>query len=323
MIMQTSTKFEIYPIIVPTKGSLKSINFFLVEQDASLSLVDAGLNDESCWQGLQDVLKENGFTLSDLTEIILTHHHGDHAGLVNRITEQHPIPVYAHSKAIPRLKREPEFLNMRIEFYKELYQQMGCGELGSKQVAYLFNAANNNWEQKINSEITAIPAEHFLNFDVIEFPGHAPDQIGFLDRKGKRLISGDLLIEHISSNALVEPDETGQRMLTLVDHIHSFERCLALGVDVVYPGHGNLIEQPGPLIEKRLRRIEEKSAKILELIKSGKSTANDVAKSFYQDKYMKEFPLVMSEVVGHIDYLEYQGKIEKKPSNKVFHYYAK
>ena len=112
-------------------------------------------------------------------------------------------------------------------------------------------------------------------------------------------------------------------MLTLVDHIHSFERCLALGADIVYPGHGNLIEQPRLLIEKRLQRIEEKSAKILELIKSGLNTANDVAKSFYQEKYIKEFPLVMSEVIGHIDYLEYQGKVEKKLSNKVFHYFSK
>lgn len=241
---------KIYPIIAPSALSLKSINFYLVKQDESLTLVDAGMNDDVCWNALQQTLKENGFTVGDITGILLTHHHGDHVGLVNRITELHPIPVYAHSKSVPRLKRDPDFLNMRIEFFKQLYLEMGCGELGDKQVAYLFNAVDNNKDQKLNCDIIAITGKQWLNFEVIEFPGHAPDQIAFLDQKGKLLLSGDLLIEHISSNALIEPDENGNRMLTLVDHIDSLKRCLALQVNLLLPGHGNIMEQPGPLIEK-------------------------------------------------------------------------
>jgi glyoxylase-like metal-dependent hydrolase (beta-lactamase superfamily II) len=321
--MNSDTTFEIYPIIAPSALSLKSINFYLVKQDASLTLVDAGMNDEVCWNALQNTLTENGFTLEDLTEILLTHHHGDHVGLVNRITSIHPIPVYAHSKAIPRLKREPEFLGMRIEFYKQLYQQMGCGDQGNKQVAYLFNAVDNNRDQRINCDITEITEKKWLNFEVIEFPGHAPDQIAFLDKKQNRLLSGDLLIEHISSNALIEPDEEGNRMLTLVDHIDSLKRCLSLQVDLLYPGHGNIINHPGSLIEKRLKSIEAKSKKILSLIESGISTGNELAKTFYKDKYIKEFPLVMSEIIGHVDYLEHQGKVMKQFTENIVHYSIK
>lgn len=39
-------------------------------------------------------------------------------------------------------------------------------------------------------------------------------------------------------------------MLTLLDHIDSLKRCLALQVNLIFPGHGNIIEHPGPLIEK-------------------------------------------------------------------------
>ncbi|MDG4847827.1 MBL fold metallo-hydrolase [Peribacillus frigoritolerans] len=321
--MKTNTTFKIYPIIAPSALSLKSINFYLVKQDESLTLVDAGMNDDVCWNALQQTLNENGFTVGDITEILLTHHHGDHVGLVNRITELHPIPVYAHSKSIPRLKRDPDFLSMRIEFYKQLYLEMGCGELGDKQVAYLFNAVDNNKDQKLNGDIIAITEKHWLNFEVVEFPGHAPDQIAFLDREGKRLLAGDLLIEHISSNALIEPDENGNRMLTLVDHIDSLKRCSALQVNLLFPGHGNVIEQPGHLIEKRLNSIERKSQKILALIESGISTGNELAKEFYKQKYIAEFPLVMSEIIGHLDYLEYQGKVTKQLVENVVHYQTK
>ncbi|MED3689019.1 MBL fold metallo-hydrolase [Peribacillus butanolivorans] len=321
--MKTNTLLEIYPIIAPSALSLKSINFYLVKQDESLTLVDAGMNDDVCWNALQNTLKENGFTIKDITEILLTHHHGDHVGLVNRITTLHPIPVYAHSKSVPRLKRDPDFLSMRIEFYKQLYLQMGCGELGDKQVAYLFNAVDNNKDQRLNCDIIEITEKKWLNFEVIEFPGHAPDQIAFLDQKEKRLLAGDLLIEHISSNALVEPDENGNRMLTLVDHIDSLKRCLSLQINLILPGHGNIIEHPGSLIEKRLNSIESKSQKILALIESGISTGNELAKTFYKEKYVKEFPLVMSEIIGHLDYLEYQEKINKEIIKNVVHYYVK
>ncbi|MGG0287094.1 MBL fold metallo-hydrolase [Peribacillus butanolivorans] len=321
--MKTNTLLEIYPIIAPSALSLKSINFYLVKQDESLTLVDAGMNDDVCWNALQNTLKENGFTIKDITEILLTHHHGDHVGLVNRITALHPIPVYAHSKSVPRLKRDPDFLSKRIEFYKQLYLQMGCGELGDKQVAYLFNAVDNNKDQRLNCDIIEITEKKWLNFEVIEFPGHAPDQIAFLDQKEKRLLAGDLLIEHISSNALVEPDENGNRMLTLVDHIDSLKRCLSLQINLILPGHGNIIEHPDSLIEKRLNSIESKSQKILALIESGISTGNELAKTFYKEKYVKEFPLVMSEIIGHLDYLEYQEKISKEIIKNVVHYYVK
>ncbi|MCK1992802.1 MBL fold metallo-hydrolase [Peribacillus muralis] len=320
--MKTNADFEIYPIIAPSAFSLKSINFYLVKKEDALILIDAGMDDDVCWNALQQTLKENGLSIGNITDIWLTHHHGDHVGLVNRITALHPVPIYAHPKAVPRLKRDPDFLKMRIEFYKQLYLEMGCGELGDKQVAYLFNAVDHNKDQKLNGDIIEITEKHLFDFEVIEFPGHAPDQIAFLDQKGKRLLSGDLLIEHISSNALIEPDDNGNRMLTLVDHIGSLKRCLTLQVDLLLPGHGNIIEQPCSLIEKRLHGIERKSEKILNMIESGISTGNGLAKAFYRQKYVSQFPLVMSEIIGHLDYLEHQGKIKKKLSGKVVHYHT-
>ncbi|WP_285769392.1 MBL fold metallo-hydrolase [Peribacillus sp. SI8-4] len=320
--MKTNADFEIYPIIAPSALSLKSINFYLVKREEALTLIDAGMNDETSWNALQQTLQENGLSNGDITDIWLTHHHGDHVGLVNRITEIHPVPIYAHPKAVPRLKRDPGFLSKRIEFYQQLYLEMGCGELGDKQVAYLFNAVDHNKDQKLNGDIIEITEKNLYGFEVIEFPGHAPDQIAFFDQKGKRLLSGDLLIEHISSNALIEPDDNGKRLLTLVDHIDSLQRCLALGVDFILPGHGNIIEQPRMLIEKRLNNIERKSQKILAMIENGISSGNELAKAFYRQKYVSQFPLVMSEIIGHLDYLEYKGEIKKEFSGKAVHYQA-
>ena len=41
----------------------------------SLTLIDAGLNTDDCWNSLQMTLKDHDYTLTDITGILLTHHH--------------------------------------------------------------------------------------------------------------------------------------------------------------------------------------------------------------------------------------------------------
>jgi glyoxylase-like metal-dependent hydrolase (beta-lactamase superfamily II) len=311
---------EVFPIIVPDRSSLKSINFYLVKQENSLSLIDAGWNNEECWETLNHTLQKNGFALKDLTEIILTHHHVDHIGLVNRIVSQHPIPVYAHPTSIPRLKREKDFLEMRIEFYSKLYQEMGCGKVGEERGAYLRKAMLNNKDQTLQTNIFPITDTQLLHFNIIEVPGHAPDQLAFFDQKEKWLFGGDLLIEHISSNALVEPDAVGNRMLTLCQHIDSLTKCLRLEVKLLFPGHGNLIESPNTLILKKLERVEKKAERLIQLMRSGVSTGSEMALSYYKNTYYEQFGLVMSEIIGHLDYMEVNGRIEKELIRGVWHY---
>lgn len=68
----------VYPIMVPTHYSLRTFNFYLIEEAGSLSLIDAGVDSEECWGAFIRTMTENGFTFHDLTRIIITHSHQDH-----------------------------------------------------------------------------------------------------------------------------------------------------------------------------------------------------------------------------------------------------
>ncbi|WP_420796932.1 MBL fold metallo-hydrolase [Alkalihalobacterium alkalinitrilicum] len=315
--------YTVYPVVVPASYGLATYNFFIVKHNQSLTLIDAGMTNDLCWQGLVATLNENGFRLDDLTEILLTHHHIDHVGLVNRITEKHPIPVYAHPLAIPRVKRDKEFLRTRIEFFEKFYQEMNCGEAGEQQVQHLKASIEKNAHQKIISDI--IPLQEgmkIFDFTVKEVPGHAPDQIAFVDERRKWCFAGDHLIKHISSNALVEPDLLGNRIYSLWEYKKSLTNCLDLDVDFVFTGHGEWIDNPSQLIEMRLDRIEKKSKKIKDLIYDGITTGSELAQHLYQRQYKNQFSLVMSEVVGHLDALEVDGQIEKQMLDGVWYYHT-
>ena len=314
---------EVFPISVPTSNELKSINFFfLVKQGRALSLIDAGLNTEECWNSLQKTLKMHDYTLTDITEILLTHHHSDHIGLVNRILSTHPIQIYAHPDAILRLKRDGRYMNMRVDFFKKLYQEMGCGQVGEKQVIDINNPIILNDDNRIDCEIQEINSDHLLGFTILEIPGHAPDLIAFYNQQYKWLFAGDLLIENMSSNAFIEPDYNGNRIKSLIQQKNSLEKCLQLHVEYVFPGHGTILGNPFDLINKRLKRIDEKANKYLNIIKSGKATASEIAQFIYKEKYERQFFTIMSEVIGYLDYLEFQGKINKKMERNVWKYYC-
>lgn len=318
----TNANAEIFPIIVPVNNHLQSLNFYLLKTENSLMLIDAGMNIDDCWNALHNTLTHNGLELKDITHIIVTHHHVDHIGLINRIVNAHPVPVYAHRLSIPRLTRDVNYLQKRIEFFQNLYAEMGCKDAGKRQVEYLKKAIKNNKNQALECNIHNIEELPVHPFEVIEIPGHAVDQIALYNPQQRVLIAGDLLIEHISSNALIEPDGNGNRIKSLLIHEASLKKVQQLDVKIIYPGHGKIIDKPYDLIKKRIAGIDAKANKLLDLLKDRRLTASELAQQYYKEMYKKQFALVMSEVIGHLDYLEEKGKIGKEFEGGVWKYFT-
>src|SRR6476620_4392895 len=99
-------------------------------------------------------------------------------------------------------------------------------------------------DKKIHCEIHGITSNQLCGFDILEIPGHAPDQVAFYNKECKWLFAGDLLIKNISSNAFIEPDYDGIRTKSLIQQKQSLEKCLSLNVELVFSGHGMIIENP-------------------------------------------------------------------------------
>ncbi|MFD1361097.1 MBL fold metallo-hydrolase [Lentibacillus salinarum] len=305
---------HVQPIIVPTSSSLQSFNFYLVASEGELLLVDSGIDSEKCWRYLHQTLQENGFSLKDIDKIVLTHSHQDHTGLVNRILDVHDIPVYAHKDAEPRLYRDQGYIQNRIAFFQQLYREMGCKENGDNRIIELKEKAKANESQALKTKINPLEGgDSVAGFDVIETPGHWPDHIVLCHQESGILFGGDHLVEHVSSNAMIEPDARGKRLRTLVQYEASLKKCRDYALNIVYPGHGAIIDNPAALIEKRLNGIDSKSEKIRKLISVLQPcTADEVARMFYEKAYNSEFSLVMSEIIGHLDRLETLEEIEKR-----------
>lgn len=54
----------------------------------SMTLVDTGVNTSYAWQSLKNQIKKTGNELDDLEQVILTHLHQDHVGIVDKLKKE-------------------------------------------------------------------------------------------------------------------------------------------------------------------------------------------------------------------------------------------
>ena len=98
-------------------------------------------------------------------------------------------------------------------------------------------------------------------WQVLELPGHADGHLGFL-RDGV-LIGGDHLLRRITPAVGLYPES---RPDPLGDYLASLERTIELAPRIVYPGHGEPIEDPAArareLIEHHRLRLDEHEASL-------------------------------------------------------------
>lgn len=74
--------------------ALGPVNIFLVEEGGKLTLIDTGYKDSE--QQILDAVRALGKQPSDITNIVVTHCHPDHAGSLAALQQQLQVPVWMH-----------------------------------------------------------------------------------------------------------------------------------------------------------------------------------------------------------------------------------
>ena len=72
---------NIAKIILPTPFPVGDVNVYVVKGDV-LTLVDTGVQSKESKEALSYQLGQLGLKIKDIEQIILTHHHPDHAGCI-------------------------------------------------------------------------------------------------------------------------------------------------------------------------------------------------------------------------------------------------
>ena len=83
-------------IELPLGIMFQTVNCYLIPGE-QLTLIDCGLYSEENWLFFQERINAHGFQVSDIEQVIITHEHRDHIGLLPEIM--------THSEAIIRVPK--------------------------------------------------------------------------------------------------------------------------------------------------------------------------------------------------------------------------
>lgn len=310
----------IHKIIIPTPFAVGDVNAFLMKGD-TLSLIDAGPKTPEAYAALEHGIKEAGYSFNDIEQVILTHHHPDHAGWIDAFDQA---TVLGHTYNDLWLKRDDAFFKYHDAFYLERLIEEGVPEEYLFWVKRMKRSAVLMGERPLDrllAEGDALPGHE--GWTVMETPGHAQSHLVFWNEQTGEMIGGDLVLEKVSSNPLIEPplDPKMGRPRSLLQYNASLKRLLTLPVDIIYSGHGNEVRNIHALIESRLVKQRERALKVLAMMDGGPRTIFELTKELFPAVYEKELGLTLSETIGQTDFLVDEGLVvETRDEGGVYHY---
>ena len=189
--------------------ALFGVNCYIVydEETKKAAIIDPGIIQEKEFEAIDNFLKKHDL---EVTHIINTHLHIDHAIANAAVGKKYGVDVYAHEA--------DDFLGERLKD-----QAMQFGLPFEVKDAGVTRHLRDGEEIKIGNGV----------LKVIHVPGHSPGGVALYDEKDGFLISGDSLFE----GSIGRTDLPGGDMVQLLNAIK--EKLFILpDKTVAYPGHG-------------------------------------------------------------------------------------
>lgn len=315
-VYEYNTK-KVYPIIYPAKyGQMNTINCYLYEHHNKLTLIDAGIDSVEYEAFFYEQLATNGLNIMDIDQIVLTHHHIDHIGMVNKIIEKKQIPVFAHPLALERLALTTIYQQTKIQFFEELYERYGCTNIMASRIEKMKQTLNNDSGLRIQAVIGPIQANDYVgDLKVLETPGHSLDSISLYDEESGWLFTGDLLIEKETTNSFIDFDSRKLLLPTVLQHRQSIEQCQKLLISTVFAGHEKIFTNFSEVAQLNIAKIDYKVQRITKQIEQGNESVLELANVLYGNLMHTIPTLIFSEVIGYVYYAENLGIVERVERN--------
>jgi glyoxylase-like metal-dependent hydrolase (beta-lactamase superfamily II) len=226
---------QLTPDIYLIEG-LRASNAYLLVAPEGLTLVDAGSANEA--EAIHAQLRQAGFSLADLRQVVITHAHNDHTGSAAEIVRQSGARVLAHIDEMVYIGG-----GASLPFRSRL-----------QRLAFWLSARLMPKTQPVKVGIALIEGEIIPatgGYATVHTPGHTPGSMSLFHPERRILICGDALfnkhpltrrkgLQEPMRLISVNPDQARDSICKLED----------LGPQVLLCGHGD------PVLEKAAELIK-------------------------------------------------------------------
>jgi glyoxylase-like metal-dependent hydrolase (beta-lactamase superfamily II) len=164
----------------------------VVHAAGGVALVDPG--PSSTLATLRAALADAGISMDDVTAILLTHIHLDHAGATGTLVRRHPdLRVFVHEKGAPHMANPEKLLASATRLYGDAMDRL-WGEVLPVPAGAMTTLVGNERIQAGGR-----------TFDVEYTPGHASHHVSFFDRDSGVAMVGDTAGVKLTPDGFVMP----------------------------------------------------------------------------------------------------------------------
>ncbi|NOR84946.1 MBL fold metallo-hydrolase [archaeon] len=194
-------------IIFISLGGVDS-NIYVIDKKVLIDTT-TGLHTKT----LEFALKKANINKDEIKSIILTHEHFDHIGGINLFPLAKVLAANTTAQVLDT--QDP----------KLSYSMFFSGQIPKRKIDVILN----------DKDIIRLGN---LKLEVLKTPGHSDGSICLYDAENKILFSGDTVFE----NTMGRMDLLGGSEKEMEE---SLKRLTSIDVEVILPGHGNIVESNG------------------------------------------------------------------------------
>ena len=238
----------------------------------------------------------------DIERIAITHFHPDHVGGAERAARETGAPVYQGALDYAQCERVWGSRDWP-ERIADWFLTHGVPEAISHELIEAGHAFAS-FVRFAHDPNLLYEGSEVAGWSVLELPGHADGHIGFF-RDGV-LVGGDHLLARITPAVGLylesRPDPLG-------DYLASLERTAALDLRIVYPGHGEPIEDPAARAREIIEHHRERLDVVAAALAGGPRSGFDVSRAVFGEELSpQQRRFAVAEALSHLERLVREGR---------------
>ncbi len=328
---------DVHQIKIDVPWSVRNVSLYVFKVKEKLILFDSGLNMGNWSKLFFSALKDINLTIKDIDYCFISHNHSDHVGLARILKQKNPdLKILMHDITAKTLEWETKEVNLdEVEHEaSKIANQMIKYGLDEKQAEKVvqFLSYWPKFRQYQEPDIILHDGDIILdNLEIIWTPGHSFGHICVFNRKKKHLFCGDHILSRITphiGNYVVPKFLTeqykGYDFNNILKHyLNSLDRIDKLNSKIIFPAHQEIIYNPHKRISEIKEHHKNRLAEISRVIKDNPLTPLKISQLHFGDNLDETNSfLALSEVLGHLFYLENQGLVNTIEKNGQILYYS-
>ncbi|MFX1497485.1 MAG: MBL fold metallo-hydrolase [Promethearchaeota archaeon] len=331
------TKIEdVFQIRIEVPFAVKYVCLYLFEIEDKLVLIDAGLNMGNWNKKFFSVLRKAGFSTQDIDYCIITHIHVDHIGLAKTLKRKNEkLKLVMSDITYQILEWETndaklEEMTQKANELAKLMMKYGITDKNRKRIVQFFTFWPQYLRYQRPDKIVQDGDTILNNLKIIWTPGHSFGHICIFDTKRKYLFSGDHILSRITPHIgnFIIPSSLSEKYKAydfdnILDHyLKSLDKIDELKPKIIFPGHQEIIYNPHERILAIKEHHNNRLREISTLIKDNPMTPLEISKMHFGDDLDEiNSYMALSEVLGHLKYLEREQKVKiKEEEGRIFYY---